>query len=133
MNAHDAWKIISSNLAHFYKMRRAETYPGYNSADTMAEVITFKALQEMEEREKNAPLTLAELKQMEDEPVWVQVIDKSNFADPLDAFDAWGLVRKSWVRVWDRSRADLITIDYHFEDYGADWLAYRYKPTNAQG
>lgn len=129
MNSLDAWRIISANLKKFYELRRTPAFKGYVEDDTMAEVIAFKALQEKAEREENKPMKLSELKRMEGEPVWVQVIDKSNFADPMDAFDAWGLVRKSWVRVWDKDRADIITVSYHFEDYGKDWLAYRYKPT----
>ena len=47
----EAWDIISANLMDLYKHRRA-TYggKGYTDADTTAEVICFKALQEMEER-----------------------------------------------------------------------------------
>lgn len=76
----------------------------------------------------NDPLTLDELKSMDGQPVWVRVIDHRNFADPKDDFDGWGMVRKSWVRIWDESRADLIHVDYYFEDYGKKWLAYREKP-----
>lgn len=76
----------------------------------------------------NRPLTLAELRKMCGEPVWVHIIDASNIADPLDAFDGWGMCRKSWVRIWDESRADLITIDYDFEEYGKEWIAYRRPP-----
>lgn len=132
MSPLDAWHIISANLAHLYKMRRTACYRGYVDVDTEAEVIAFKALDEMNQREKNPPLKPKELKQMEGEPVWVHIINKSNFANPQDAFDAWGLVRKTWVRVWDKDRADLISIDYHFEDYDKDWLAYRYKPSDIQ-
>ena len=69
---------------------------------------------------------------MEGEPVWVKIIDASNFCDPKDAFDDYGLVRKSWVRMWDRSRADIITVSHHFEEYGKIWLAYRNKPKEAE-
>lgn len=80
----------------------------------------------------NKLLSIDELRQMNGEPVWVEVIDKTNFADPRDAFDAYGLVRKSWVRVWDAARADLITIDYHFEEYGKTWIAFCRKPKDKQ-
>ncbi len=80
----------------------------------------------------NRPLTLKELRAMEGEPVWVEVIDHSALADPADDFDAWGLVRKSWVRVWDAKRADLVHIDYDFEDYGSLWRAYRQRPAKSR-
>lgn len=79
----------------------------------------------------NEPLTLAELKKMAGQPVWVKVIAHTNFADPADDFDGWGLCRTSWVRVWDGKRADLVHIDYHFENYGKEWVAYRYQPKEA--
>ena len=76
----------------------------------------------------NKPLTMQELRGMCGEPVWVHIIDASNIADPKDAFDGWGFCRTSWVRIWDASRADLIIIDYDFEDYGKEWIAYRRPP-----
>lgn len=66
---------------------------------------------------------------MEGEVVWVVVIDKEAFCDPKDTFSDWGHVRKSWVRLWDKDRADIITVAHHFEDYNKTWIAYRYKPT----
>lgn len=77
---------------------------------------------------EETPLTLEQLRKMEDQPVWVHVIDHTAFKDPNDAFDSWGLCRKSWVRVWDSKRADLILINYDFEDYGKMWVAYAYPP-----
>ncbi len=108
----DAWHVISANLAHLYKMRRIACYKGYVEADTMAEVITFKALQEMEEREKNEPLTLDELKMMDGEPVWVHNLK----------------VNKSF---WMLAYKDVVSnrlgyLDY--SGYGETWIAYRNKP-----
>ena len=74
---------------------------------------------------RNGPLTLEELQKMKNHPVWVKVLDHSVFADPADDFNGWGMVRKSWVRVWDEKRADLVKVDYHFEDYEKEWLAYK--------
>ena len=70
------------------------------------------------------PLTVEKLQAMDGSPVWVEVIDHSVFADKADDFDGWGLVRKSWVRVWDEKRADLVKVDYNFNDYGKEWVAY---------
>ena len=54
MTPMEAWHIISANLMDLYKMRRA-TYggKGYTEAETKAEVICFKALQEMEKRSED--------------------------------------------------------------------------------
>ena len=72
------------------------------------------------------PLTLEQLRGMDGQPVWVKVIDHTVFADKEDDFDGWGMCRKSWVRIWDRKRADIVHIDYDFEDYENEWLAYAY-------
>ena len=77
---------------------------------------------------ENNPLTLDELRQMDGEPVYVIVLDKMAFADKDDAINGWGLCRKSWVRLWDGARADIIHIDHDFEDCGKTWLAYARKP-----
>lgn len=74
------------------------------------------------------PLTLEELRKMDGKPVWVHVVDHTMFADKEDDFDGYGLVRKSWVRVWDEKRADLIHVDYDFCSYEKEWLAYAYEP-----
>ena len=48
----EAWRIVSANLSNFYKMRKTPGFKGWTDADTEAEVICFKALQEMEARER---------------------------------------------------------------------------------
>lgn len=78
----------------------------------------------------NKPLTLEQLRERNGLPVWVHVIDHTVFADKQDDFDGWGMCRKSWVRIWDSKRADLIHIDYDFEDYGKEWIAYAYSPAH---
>ena len=78
----------------------------------------------------NEPLTLKQLREMDGKPVWVKVIDHTVFADKEDDFDGWGMCRKTWVRVWDGKRADLVCVDYDFEDYGTVWLAYAYPPAH---
>ena len=90
--------------------------------------IAVQALHEKAERENPKPLTIDELREMNGEPVWVMVVDHKVFADKDDDFDGWGMCRKSWARLWDKERADLIHVDYDFEDYGKKWLAYRTKP-----
>lgn len=83
-----------------------------------------KYISELSTSPSSRPLFLDELRRMEGCPVWVKVIDHSVFKDPKDDFDGWGMVRKSWVRIWDEKRADLIHIDYDFESYGKEWMAY---------
>lgn len=79
---------------------------------------------------KMVPLTLEQLRGMDGQPVWVRVIDHTIFSDKEDDFDGWGMCRKSWVRIWDSKRADLVHVDYDFEDYGEEWLAYAYQPAH---
>lgn len=67
----EAWSVISRNLAKLYSLCRTPHCKGYVPADTEAEVIAFKALQEMQERQYPKPLTVDQLKEMVDEPVWV--------------------------------------------------------------
>lgn len=38
-------------------------------------------------KKKRVPLTLKQLKQMEGQPVWVEVVDHSVFKDPADDFN----------------------------------------------
>lgn len=73
------------------------------------------------------PLTLKQLRAMNGEPVYVQVIDHTVFKDPADDFDGWGLCRQSWVRLWDMNRCDVISVVHDFSDYGKTWLAYSYQ------
>lgn len=73
------------------------------------------------------PLTLKQLRNLNGEPVYVRVIDHTVFKDPADDFDGWGLCRQSWVRVWDKTRGDVISVVYDFEDYGKTWQAYSYR------
>jgi len=54
MTPMEAWHIISANLMQLYKWRRANNpnFKGYTDAEVEAEVICFKALEEMQEKEK---------------------------------------------------------------------------------
>lgn len=50
----EAWHIISTNMANYYRMRRGSGFEkGYTAADTEAEVVCFMALKQMEERMKD--------------------------------------------------------------------------------
>lgn len=91
----------------------------YRERKEMAE-ITLAALRAQQEAEKNAPLTLDELREMDGEPVWAVLLTKTNGND-----SGWTLVYKnngySAAQRWTRW-----TLWY--EDYGKTWLAYRRKP-----
>ena len=80
--------------------------------------------------EPQQPLTLEELREMKGEPVWVVPINLHEWlCDRIDGKPAYGLVRKSWVRIWREETADLVHSDFDFEDYNKTWTAYRQKPT----
>ena len=73
------------------------------------------------ETEKNEPLTLEELRQMDGEPVWVE---------PLGAACGSG---EAWKRygIINGEKVDVPGVDYwHWwlKHYGKEWLAYRRKP-----
>ena len=57
----EAWRIISANMMELYKKRRADNpnFKGYTDIEIEAEVICFKALEEMERRHSSG--TEAEL------------------------------------------------------------------------
>lgn len=76
-------------------------------------------LRAKQEAEKNEPLTLDELREMDGEPVWVvnsKVKRKDGFCD------VWALVS------CQMKDAESVRTIYHFENYGEYWLAYRRKP-----
>lgn len=103
----------------------------WNDMDSVAtEAITL--LRTHPEAQPNEPLTLEELREMDGQPVWVKVIDHTVFADKEDDFDGWGMCRSFGARVWDGKRADIVHVDYEFEAYGKEWLAYRRPPKEVQ-
>lgn len=50
MTPMEAWRVISANLMELSKLKKTDTFKGYVDADIEAEVICFKALQEMDKR-----------------------------------------------------------------------------------
>lgn len=66
-------------------------------------------------------LSLHDLKHRHDNsPVFVKCIAPELYA--IEPIQGWGLIRKSLVRLWHK--CDLAVFDYHFEDYGATWVAF---------
>ena len=90
--------------------------------------IAAAALQEKAEREDPKPLTLEELRQMEGEVVWFEVIDKSDRSVPYES--VWGQVcLYSWDDdVWFWRFGNECEIDPKNENYGKTWICYRHKP-----
>lgn len=78
---------------------------------------------------ENEPLTLEQLREMDGKPVYVVPINQSEWICwENDSNAAYGLVRKSWVRVWREETADMQHTDFDFDDYRKTWLAYRRPP-----
>ena len=71
-------------------------------------------------QKRNTPLTLDELRQMNEEPVWIKLFD------PDEAF--W-VLRNEWVDTRNPEPMILFHMRwYSHVDYGKTWLAYRQKP-----
>ena len=72
----------------------------------------------------NEPLTLEELREMNEVPVWIQ-----NLEEP--AKSQWRLL------YWDRGKylvlQGISVRGYLMEEYGESWLAYRRPPEGAEG
>ena len=81
--------------------------------DDLREAIS--ALRAQQESEKNDPLTLAELREMDGEPVWI--------CDPGGSDGMWALVDLEYELC--RTAQGGIAI---FDTYGKTWLAYRREP-----
>lgn len=76
--------------------------------------MAISALRAQQEAEKNEPLTLDELREMDGEPVWVDCIDSKGYG-------CWMLVDVPNECLNNRVYCAV------FEDYGESWLAYRRK------
>lgn len=73
--------------------------------------------------QRNEPLTLEELRQMDGEPVWIKLFD------PDEEF--W-VLRNDWVDTRNPEPMILFHMRwYSHADYGRTWLAYRSKPMEA--
>lgn len=82
----EAWSIVSANLAHLVRIRRSQGNPkGFVDAESEAEVIAFKALQEMQQRMYPKPLKFKDVILLLDQPVWVEFIDAPEL-------NCWGIV-----------------------------------------
>jgi len=99
----EAIKVLSSWEECKYK-------PTHNAA-----CLAIAALRAQAQAEKNDPLTLDELREMDGEPVW------------LTCFDSWrlcyGLSDYRGYLCMETGNGSCI----HIKDYGEKWLAYRQR------
>ncbi|WP_298069973.1 hypothetical protein [uncultured Mailhella sp.] len=83
--------------------------------------MALEAFRAMREAEKNEPLTLDELRQMDGEPAW--------FVSFLDNFCCWGIVRVvTMSQTWFIAVAGAERAFGDRDSYGKSWLAYRSPP-----
>lgn len=112
---------LKQAIAWFENRLSSATMPGTRKMFGMA----LLALRERQERDNPQPLSLDELWEMGGEPVWCK--GKSRFGVN---FEAWKVLSKysSTEEVIRFTDGD----DRLPESYGKAWLAYRYKPKEAQ-
>ena len=122
--------ITSKRAAEVLGMAVTFNGCGRATSDELKEavLVALEALREKAERDNPKPLTLEELRQMEGELVWLEVIDKSDRSVPYES--VWGQVcLYSWDDdVWFWRFGNECEIDPKNENYGKTWLAYRHKP-----
>lgn len=133
----EAWSVISRNLAKLYSLCRTPHCKGYVSTDTEAEVIAFKALQEMQERQCPKELTLDELLQMPGEPVFLEYKIDGHIFTGWNVFDSvrttkYGdLLEAKGGRVYSvvgLEMAHFITgQEFQLREYGKSWHTHKYK------
>ena len=131
MTPMEAWSIVSANLAHLVRLRRCQGDPkGFTDAESEAEVITFKALQEMQERMYPRPLTVVKLMEMQDQPVWVEWQDAPELS-------GWGVVesvytvgKTTYLYLW--GRMGKIDIDNTVSVSKNPVRVYRFKPAEVK-
>lgn len=87
-----------------------------------ASKLALDALLAQQEAEKNEPLTLEELREMDGEPVWC--------CDPQNIYNGgWALVRSEPLDVPEYNYGAYSSdVFLDFSRYGSEWLAYRRKP-----
>ena len=101
-----------------------------SSAPTEFYKDTVKYLKEYRDivNKDNIPLAWEELRQMENEPVWV--IDKYTWNDKDVWSDgSWEVISSVWEEEWDDDPYLSMTDEcfYHKNDLGETWKAYRKK------
>jgi len=91
---------------------------GQDSGFDRAVELAVAALQVQVEAEKNEPLTLEELQEMDGEPVWVKPIGKDG---------CWTIVNIYGKSQYHVQCVTVASTAWFGTSYGIEWLAYRYK------
>lgn len=92
-----------------------------NKHDEAIEV-AINALQEKIEREQNISLTIEELKQTINEPIWIKYHNKCGFWDIIQCFET--------DKFYPIGKFYGLRCSYWADEYGEKWSAYRYKKEN---
>lgn len=118
MSIEEIIKSLDSHANMFENMRRHQApSDGVFFADILREAIAL--LHTHPEAQPDEPLTMEELREMVDQPVWVKAPGVSN-----DISGRWVIVEG--VNLDERT---IYTRgDFSCHDYGAVWLAYRRPP-----
>ncbi len=121
MTAEEAIKIMIMAFEQA-DMRKSQDPQGYRFGELAnAYALSIAALRAQQEAEKNEPLTLEELREIDGEPVWVTELS---------------IGIGYWALIMDDATYDglYLTRATKFSDYGSyalygkTWLAYRHKP-----
>lgn len=110
MTNEEAIKILTHYTSEYYT-------PQHREAHRMA----IAALREKQERENPKPLTIEELRQMDQQPVYVV---------PANPTETAGC---EWCVMWN-DEACIPSYEawaWPIKDYGKTWTAYRHKPVDA--
>ena len=117
-------ELSTEECIHIYEYGQLKSKSFVPEAVNAAYVAGLAALYEKLEREKNDPLTLEELREMDGEPVWVETSD-------IKKANRWAFVDVGCevVRFFDtRCGVKCQVMGNHFRTYRKTWLAYRRKP-----
>ena len=121
MTPMEAWSVIHGNLLNLYLKNRGNCFKGYTEADTEAETIAFRALREMEKREKPEPLETLDLHRFINKPIWVE------YADLNDE------LRYGWFILRNISKTGAVLIGTEgslqlwMSNFGVKWKAFEYQ------
>ena len=84
--------------------------------------IALAALRAQEETEKNEPLTLDELRQMDGEPVWLETGEVSIDEQIVGRWDIIHSVSDTYMVLMGGGNG------FRLDNYGKTWIAYRHRP-----
>lgn len=128
MTNDEAIKKATEKLDSLCYLSETSTNPGlrkvYENMATWLSKVVYLAeigLKAKQEQERNGPLTTDELREMDEEPVWISFTGSA-----IEREDGWFIIAET-----DRCEVLLKgkTFVYKsFEYYGKTWLAYRRKP-----